>query len=318
MLSIGVLGINFKTADLALREAIARGAQTLNGERAIFFSHPIVVLSTCNRTEIYFSDDDLPGVHSDLLAYLRKQIEVPFEHRLYSYFGTDCFTHLCRVTAGLDSAIFAETEIQRQVKLAYGKARVLPSCLHFAFQKALKVGKTVRTQLELERGSPTLYSKLWQMTNWKNKRILIVGHSEINRGLISFLQHKDVQNISICTRYLDAVKLEGIHLSDRNALNEWQQFDVIVCASRSEKYLIKGQGSMRHWIFDLSVPRNVDPEVGKSTNLYNIDELIERNEPLHKIEACEALVRSNVTKLARIYRVKTQHGLENVEMQSHL
>jgi len=316
MLQIGVLGINFKTAELALRESIARGAQSLSGERAIFFPHPIIVLSTCNRTEIYFSSDDLAAAHSDLLAYLRAQIEEEFEHRLYSYFGVDCFAHLCRVASGLDSAILAETEIQRQVKVAYAQARRLPSCLHYAFQKALKVSKGIRNRLELERGTPTLYGTLWQLAEWKNKRILLVGYSEINRGLISYLMHKQVKDLTLCTRDPFSLKLEGIHLRDRTVLDRWQEYDVIVCASKANGYLISGNGSKNQVIFDLSVPRNVDPNVG--AKLYNIDQLIEQNEGALRLERCEAFLWENVLKLTRIYRSKTQHVADSAEMGLHV
>lgn len=306
MLNVGVLGINFKTADLQLREAIARGAESLRGERALFFPHPIVLLSTCNRTEIYFSAEDLGAAHSDLLAVLRKSVEEPFEHRLYSYFGIDCFAHLCRVAAGLDSAILAETEIQRQVKVAYAQARALPSCLHYVFQKALKVSKEVRSGLGVE--GPSLYGTLWQLAEWKRKRILLVGYSEINRGFASFLMHKGIEGFSLCTRNPAAVRLEGVDLRDRSVLDRWQEYELIVCASKAEEYLIQGKGDACHCIFDLSVPRNVDPEVGKTARLYNIDQLIGQKGEAHPFERCEALLWENVVRLTRIYRIKTQRA----------
>lgn len=310
MLNIGVLGINFKTADLQLREAMARGAQNLH-----FFHHPIVVLSTCNRTEIYFSAEDLASAHSDLLAYFRNVIEVPFEHRLYSYFGMDCFAHLCRVASGLDSAILAETEIQRQVKVAYSQGKELPSCMHYAFQKALKVGKVVRNHLDVT--GPTLYSTLWQLTEWKNKRILLVGYSEINRGFASFLMHKGIEGFSLSTRYPESVRIEGIHVYDRSILERWQEYDLIVCASKAEEYLIAGRSDASHCIFDLSVPRNVDPEVGKTATLYNIDQLGSQSEAQH-FDRCEALLWENVVRLTRIFRFKTRRGQGIEEMGLHL
>lgn len=312
MLSVGVLGINFKTAELHLREAIARGAATLTFERALFFRHPIVVLSTCNRTEIYFSGPDLAEVHTALLAHLRLHIEEPFEHRLYSYFGIDCFAHLCKVAAGLDSAIIAESEIQRQVRLAYASARSLTSCLHYIFQKALKVSKWVRNQLD-PRDLPTLYGTLWHLAEWHCKRILLVGYSEINRGLISFLTHKGVFDLSLCTR--SAIHLDGVHVLDRGALNRWQDYDVIVSASCANGYLITGSSSKSHVIFDLSVPRNVDPAVGAL--LYNIDQLTQKQGTYH-LERYESLVWHEVVKLARLYGLKTQHAQEILEMGSHL
>lgn len=319
MVSIGVLGINYKTADLAIRESIARGAQSLSGEKALFFPHSTVLLSTCNRTEIYFSSDDLALAHSDLLAHLRLQIDEPFEHRLYSYFGIDCFAHLCRVAAGLDSAILAETEIQRQVKVAYAKGRNLPSSLHYVFQKALKVSKEVRNQLDLQRGAPTLYGTLWQLAKWKNARILLVGYSEINRGLISFLMHKGVENISLCTRNPLQVQINGVRVVGRSALNRWQEFDVIVCASHADDYLISGQSDRNHVIFDLSVPRNVDPKVGALVyNIEQVNQLIEQKRSDQTVDLCDGYIWENVLKHIRLYRIKTQRVLESVEMGSHL
>ncbi|MCC6128026.1 MAG: glutamyl-tRNA reductase, partial [Chlamydiae bacterium] len=166
-LQIGVLGVNFKTASLDLREKISRHARALSEEKSFSFHSAVIVLSTCNRTEIYFAGDNLPRIHGDLLALFRSAIDTPFEPHFYSYFGLDCFTHLCRVSSGLDSAIMAETEIQRQVKVAYERASqrsLLPSSLHYVFQKALKVGKEVRNQLAPSFISPSLFTAIWRLS----------------------------------------------------------------------------------------------------------------------------------------------------------
>lgn len=318
---IGLIGINHKTADLVLREAIARGAGHLN-ETPVFFSHPIVLLSTCNRTEVYFSAPDLATAHSELLAYLRCFITEDFEQRLYSYFGTDCFLHLCRVTAGLDSAIFAESEIQRQVKIAYAKAtekQMLTKCLHYSFQKALKTGKLVRSKLASK--NPSLYHTLWNLGDWKNSKILLIGNSEINRGFASFLMHKDVDGFCLATQNPDAVRLEGVHVRDRSILQHWQAFDLIVSASKADQYLISGKATKPCTIFDLSVPRNVDPEV-EGVTLYNIEQLNGMMEQdLTKQAQGETLVWESAIRLSQIYRCrcsKTQRGLEIVGTGSHL
>src|SRR5690606_30735119 len=159
----------------------------ISGERALFLNHPMVLLSTCNRTEIYFSGEDLADIHSDLLSFFRLYLSEPFEHRLYAYFGIDCFSHLSRVASGLDSAILAETEILAQVRLAYSRAAQifsLPSCIHYMFQKSLRVAKHTRSSFSLEKGIATLYGTLWQMAeeqlgDLKEARILLVGYSEI-------------------------------------------------------------------------------------------------------------------------------------------
>lgn len=323
LLRVGVIGINHKTADLSLREAIARGAESFSGERSLFSGYPTVVLSTCNRTELYFASDDPAQAHSALLAILRKQIAEPFEQRLYSYFGIDCFAHLCAVASGLDSAILGETEIQRQVKVAYARACSLiqlPSALHYIFQKSLKVGKEVRSELEMERGAPTLFGMIWQIASekWnspKGKKILLVGNSEINRGFAAFLMHKGIEQFTLCTRDPSSLRLEGVRVGCRKLLAEWASYDWIVCASKAEDYLIRGKGAKEHLIFDLSVPRNVDPEVdlASSSALWNIEQVNQRIEGRRKaerdcLEKSHALVWHHVLRLARIYRQKSERA----------
>ncbi|MDE3047760.1 MAG: glutamyl-tRNA reductase, partial [Verrucomicrobiota bacterium] len=243
MRSIGILGINHKTAPLALREKMARAVTGLKNNR--FFPYPTILLSTCNRTEIYYCAEDLAAAHSHLLSFLRSQVEEPFEQALYSFFGVDCFFHLCCVASGLDSAIFAEGEIQRQVRIAYSSSvEGLPACLHFVFQKALKVSKEVRSKQQ-QQGCFTLYQALWRLACWQNRKILLVGYSQINRGLLSFLMHKGIGHLTLATRRPDQVRLEGVQVTDRSLLSRWEEFDVIVCAAHADDYIIRegGHGS---------------------------------------------------------------------------
>ena len=321
MLKIGVIGLNHEVADLAFREAIAKGAEVLAGPNAIFFAHPTILLSTCNRMEIYFSGDDLAEVHSDLLQRLRNQIPEAFEHRLYSYFGLDCFSHLVKVTAGLDSAIVAETEIQRQVKIAYGKAAAiceLPSCMHFVFQKALKLSKFIRSRLEIDRGAPHLFRAIWTLAEGVQKgRILLVGHSELNRKLAHYLFQRGVQMFSLATQNPSAVCVPGAVACGREELLHWHKYDLIVCATASRQYLLSGQGRLGQVIFDLSVPRNVDPEIER-VKLYNIEQLNQwirerRDLQFSKVEESLEVIRQETLRMAKCYKEKmgVKHVLYN-------
>jgi glutamyl-tRNA reductase len=326
-LHVGVLGMNFKTAPLSLLEQAAKGSSHLSGERALFFKHSTIVLSTCSRTEIYFSAPDLAEAQGDILSFLRLHMEEPFEHRLYSYFGVDALMHLCRVTAGLDSAILAETEIQRQVKVAYGKASAvirLPSSLHYVFQKGFKIAKEARSRAQLDRGEASLYGTLWNLGaeslgDLKKRRILLVGYSEINRGFASFLLHKGISCFFLCTTRPEQVQLERAIVYGREALNDWPSYDLIVCASQSVHYLIAGEGR-GGVIFDLSVPRNVDPRT-RGVKLMNIEQIHQVIEKLQKkqregIDECEAFIEQSALRLSSLYRkkmeknFKTPHVLE--------
>lgn len=313
-LKIGVIGVNFKTADLALREKMARAAEDLMGEKALFFRHPTIVLSTCNRLEVYFSSKDLAEAHNDLLSFFKLRINGSFEQKLYTFFGYDCFSHLCFVASGLDSAILAETEIQRQVKNAYRNAHrvlALPSVLHYVFQKALRVSKQLRSRLVVEQGAPTLFGTLFHLMkghfqDLSKIQILLVGNSEINRGFASFLERKKVKGYTFCTRAPSKVRGKAV---GREELKSWNRYDMISSASYAKEFLIQGGSKREHLIFDLSVPRNVDPNVEKNSlvKLYNIEEIdqmieqktVARNVSLKQFEKW---VQDYVLKLALAYR----------------
>jgi glutamyl-tRNA reductase len=307
-LRVGIIGINYKTSDLTFREKFSRVGEKLSGERALFFKHPTVLLSTCNRTEIYFSAEDLAEAHSDLLSFFRVHLFEPFEHRLYAYFGIDCFCHLSRVTSGLDSAILAETEIAAQVKQAYllaSKTTLLPSCIHYIFQKSLRVAKFARNSFSLRKGDATLFGTLWQ-----EAKILLVGYSEVNRGFGAFLLHRGIQGFSLTTRRPALVCMEGAVIRGRDLLERWTEFDLIVCAAKSEEYLIRGEGAGHHLIIDLSVPRTADPKIKGATlwNIEEIDRFVKKNRRLAEegLEWGEAFVQEYAHRLAKIYLAKLE------------
>lgn len=286
---IGILGINYKSSDLQLREKVARVcAHLFSNDSQVASRLYTVLLSTCNRTEIYFSSDDLAETHSELLNLLREQLPLNFEHKLYAYFGSECFAHLCRVTAGFDSAIVAETEIQRQVKTAYSNAACdhrLNSEMHFLFQKSLKVGKMIRSSYLPPGGAPTLEKLIYELSRkmLHTFSVFFVGNSEINRKMIAFFRARGIENMRLCTRGLhsakDLAKEYHLELVDWNERATWQSSEVVICGSHFTNYAITPeqlQSACRNRvIFDLGLPRNVDPSLARhpGIRLFNIEEL---------------------------------------------
>lgn len=322
---VGIIGISYKTADLSLREIVARRTAFLLEELAF----PAVILSTCNRMEIYYSGSDLSKIHTDLLAILKGEIQEAFEHKLYSYFGYNCFSHLCRVTAGIDSAIFGETEIQKQVKNAYQKAcgkMDLPSCLHYLFQKSLKIGKLLRSTLIFSRGMPSINEIIWETARLffkepKSCSILFVGFSQINRQIFSYFHHKGCKKMTLSSRQASAWEYTQEHESSFlpwNQLGSFSEYDIVITASHAEEYIITRNSKYQKengqiLIFDLSVPRNVHPDVGLSpfVNLFNIerlDALVEKKKEqyLHEIARSEKVMQENVRRLMSIYLEKSR------------
>lgn len=290
---IGILGINSKLADLQLREKLAKTCQRLfAGQNAQHGSCSIVLLSTCNRTELYFHSPQLAETHSYLLDLLRQEIADEFDQQLYSFFGQDCFLHLCQVTSGLDSAVLGETEIQGQVKQAYELATeyiALPKELHYLFQKALMIGKKARNHIVIDRNAFGLEHAILaagqrHFLDCTQAKILFVGASEINCKVITFLKAKQCHSLFICNRTnKTAASLASTHhlqTFDWAKLSEWHAFDWIICGTKANDFILDKKSLSipfkgKKLLMDLSVPRNIDPKMACDSriSLFNIDQL---------------------------------------------
>jgi glutamyl-tRNA reductase len=325
-MKIGVLGINHKSAEISIREYVSRACRVrLACDSEVAENYHCVVLSTCNRSEIYFSSDNLAEAHSVLLNLLREEIDISFEHKLYSFFGFDCFMHLATVTSGLDSAIIAESEIQRQVKIAYEQTLLhynLPSCVHFLFQKSLKLGKQIRSNSSLLQNQITIAKILYQIgeslfKKLQDQPVLFIGNSEINRKVIAYFKRKGVNKISLCTRSLSSAKAmaekEGFSLLPWEGLPCWQEYPVVVCGSNASRFIVDKprENPQTRLIFDLSIPRNVDPILSKHPQLVllNMEELtalIEKKQEKNWVEIhrAETLILEGVQRYHFTFRQK--------------
>ncbi|MCH9609674.1 MAG: Glutamyl-tRNA reductase [Chlamydiales bacterium] len=320
---IGVIGINHKLASLTLREKIAKVCSRRFNPCSLHSKIAYIPLSTCNRTEIYFHADNLSEAHSYLLYVLREGIDEEFEQRVYSYFGIDCFQHLARVTAGLDSAMIGETEIQGQVKQAYLEAKEkLPSELHFLFQKSLKIGKQVRSQFTIRRGLSSLEETIYAtgseyLGGLEDKKILFVGVSNINQKIYSWLQRKKIGKITYCNR--TAEKISHPRKLDWENLERWHTYDLVIFGTKCPHFLIENAPRLSgsRLLIDLSVPRNVNPKMARhpQLKLMNIDQLIrvmERNRNL-KLSELEWIESQIIDKES-----KKQFGIFTLKKLSHL
>ncbi len=330
---VGVLGINHKLANLELRELLAKACQRCFMSGTLSYSgHVNILLSTCNRTEIYFSSNDLAATHSYLLQMLRSEVQQEFDQKIYSYFGYDCFLHLTRVTAGLDSAIFAETEIQRQVKVAYetgANCINLPSELHYLFQKALKISKMVRAEFVLGRGMADLEHAIFQagvslFEIPAQSKILFVGASDVNCKVLGFLKKKNCHDITLCNRSLPRAqaiaKQYQVSTLEWGRICDWPQYHWIIFGTRAPHYLatkdqIPKECSSRKLVIDLCVPRNVDPVIGQRYTLLNIDQLnrelnVRKQQMASTISQVEERITLASQRHVESFRVKTEFMAE--------
>lgn len=326
-MKVGVIGMSCKVAQLQLRELFSKSAaKLLDNISDLAHQYHSVLLLTCNRIEIYFTAENLSNAHTELLQALRNEMNCAFEQQIYSLFGCDCFLHLGRVTAGMDSTIVSETEIQGQVKQAYESAvayRDLPSQMHYLFQKALRVGKTVRTAYPMPQGMPNLEQAAFDLgttffPQFRQTKVLFVGHSEINRRILPYFKAKGVADLTLCTRSPYAAQefaLEnGVKLVSWKELDSWTAYDFVVCATTQNRYLIH---PVKHpvrtrCIVDLGMPRNVCPELKKDTkiHLFNIEEmgaLVQKKRylKLEQISESELLIQSLIQRYLALFQEKT-------------
>jgi glutamyl-tRNA reductase len=272
-MQIAVVGVNFRQAAVEMREQfILRSAQLFQHP---FSAIPHVILTTCNRAEIYFS-----CAHLEIVQELVFQ---ELEH-IYTFANKTCFVHLAKVTAGIDSAILGESEIQRQVKESYelaAKEQTLPPDLHFLFQKALRIGKIIRSHRFYQQpyGLKEVVSHFLSRYVAPTDPILFIGYSEINRRIIKHFLQMGISSISLCTKSPSAVTLKNIEVIDHQRMHQWVTYPVVIVGVKETKYLLtKPEGKVEtECLIDLGVPRGVDPSLAPlvKKGLWNIDHLID-------------------------------------------
>lgn len=323
---IGVIGINHKSAPLELRERVARGFLSEFGEKKNSFQG--ILLSTCNRTELYFCPRSLPSflkhlarvniteAHIEILSNLKKSVEGEFEYALYSYFGQDCFNHLGRVISGVDSAIFGESDIQRQAKIAYQvatKKNPLSHELHYLFQKGLKIGKDMRSSFLLAQKDMSLSHAIHSILEWNIKslpkaKVLFIGNSTINRKLINFFGQLGYKEMTLCTRMTEG-DLPKIALGNWDILENWEEYDVVISATYHDDFILKSPRKeiKDTLLFDLSIPRTIDPKLSKHPRLklYNIDQIgqiahIKRGGK--EIALCDKIIENAVSRQIQLFK----------------
>jgi glutamyl-tRNA reductase len=316
------LGVSHHTAPLSLRERLAlpegRAAGVLN---SLVSEEPIseaAALSTCNRTELYLIATDSVDAEAAALSVLSREAGIrPTEllGPLYSLRGAEAARHLYRVTAGLDSMILGEAEIQGQVKRAYELALVEGATgpiLNRLFRGALAAGKRARTETAVgEKGVsiPSVAVELAQrnLGDLSARRVLLIGAGETSELTARALAARGSDAVFIANRgYNRAISLaqrfggEAVRIDELPV--QLASADIVVSATnsphhlieRSELEVIMGQrDSAPLLLIDLAVPRDIDPGCREieGVSLFDVDEvqaIVEQNASGREAEARRA------------------------------
>ncbi|MCB4757485.1 MAG: glutamyl-tRNA reductase [Elusimicrobia bacterium] len=298
-----VIGLSHKTAPVELREHLAvptsRLEEILNEIKSLEGVKETVVLSTCNRFEIYARPiaDRNQLLESIGRYFTRLFPQANSEKVLYRHQGPDAVLHLFRVVAGLDSLVIGETEILGQVKSAYLTAQglgVTGKITNVVFQRALFVGKQIRTKTDIARGASSVGSVAVQLAGrifekLRDHRVLLLGAGEIAEATARHLLSQKVGQFVILNRTLSkAEDLAHQFNGEARPLDcleaELLKADIVIGSTSSDKPLItkemvksvmKRRRQRSLYFIDVAVPRNISPKVHDLDNvyLYNIDDL---------------------------------------------
>jgi glutamyl-tRNA reductase len=303
-MGIKVLGVNHRTAPLEVRERFAHGAHEVPGSLARVMAAGAsggVLLSTCNRTEFYLVADDDPAIEA-AWALLGERLASdgggePAAPREYGYVARDreAVLHLYRVSAGLDSMILGESQLQGQVRDAWEASRAQAGpVLHRLFQTALHVGSRVRTETALGMGTASAASAAVAVAgkifgDLAGRTALILGAGDMAELAATCLNTEGVQVTLVANRTQERARAIAERLGARAlTLDEaWPHFattDIALCSTAAPHavvtwervgQVIAGRGGRPLCILDLAVPRDVEPAVAQIENvfLYDVDDL---------------------------------------------
>ncbi len=321
-MQVGVIGINsFSCPLIYLREKMTQIFSHLFSQSDSKLEASYVLVSTCHRSELYFSSFCLSDTHIKVLQLLREKIHEPFEGVFYSYFGQECFLHLGRVICGMDSLIFGESDVQRQVKVAYERSRhlrKLSSSLHYLFQKGLKIGKEMRTTVfsSHSRLPDAVFTILKRLQKERMSRsILFVGNSMINRTMASFFMKKKEYDLYMTTRNPNK-KFLSLKIYNWEMCDRWMQFDVVIAATYHDGYILKECRKLKHLkkqiiLFDLGMPRNMDPLLHYHPlidlfSLHTLSQIANGQQKVtgKKIQFCETRIENVIEKQVDLFYKK--------------
>ncbi len=324
-----LLGVSHRTAPVEVRERLdfaTRGLDhALGALAARAAAAESVVVSTCNRAELYVACGDPRTAREDLLAFLADYHgldRASIEPHVYELADGDAARHLFRVTAGLDSLVVGEPQILGQVKEAFATAstsRTLGPVMNRVFPWSFTVGKRVRNETGLAEGAVSVSFAATALARkifgeLKGRTVLVVGAGEMGKLTAQHLKAQGVDRVLLVSRTLAhatslASAIGGTPLPWQDLDGAIGEADIVVSATGATlpvltrpriEGVMRGRRNRPLFVIDIALPRDVDPAVGdlEAVFLYNIDDL-------------EGIVRENLSRRAsEVQRAEAIVGAE--------
>jgi glutamyl-tRNA reductase len=337
-MSLVVIGLSHHTAPVTVRErfafAEARIPAVLQLLRESSIATEAVILSTCNRVELYAVTPLEPRKAFPMLQEFLvtcHDYRDPLTDELYTLTEPHSLEHLFKVACGLDSMVLGETEILGQLKKAYDLAlqhQHSGSRLNKAFQKAFNVAKLIRTDTNIQRGSISVGSVAVELaekifTTLNNRQVMVIGAGDTSEKTARSLLSRGAHSIIVSNRSHEraielAKELDGRAVHFDEWAKEFHKIDIVISSTSAPHYvldraklepLMKLRKNRPLLLIDIAVPRDIEPEVNFLENvyLYNIDDLqniadgylTQRKEEINR---CETIIREKARALLAGFR----------------
>ena len=330
-MNIIVVGLSHKTAPVELRELLvvpnSRMGEALNRLMAHAGIREGMLLQTCNRVEVYAIADQVEQGFSAIQEFfVDTHLSVSAEQllpRLYCHAEDRAITHLFRVASSLDSLVVGEPQILRQVKDAFQDAlthHATGVILNKVVKKAISVAKRVRTETRIAENAVSVSYAAVELakkvfSNLAARTVMLVGAGEMAKLAAQHLVNHGVHEVLLTTRdpvraAEMATRFNGTSIPFEEFRANMHRADIVLCSTGASHYLINPEDVERavraRWnrpifLIDVSVPRNIDPDVRQVDNafLFDIDDLeshIEQNREERMLEAAraESIVKDEV------------------------
>lgn len=334
---IGLVGLSHKTAPVEVRECFSLDSDRITSclNEICSKAEEAVIVTTCNRVEIYFAACDMDKTSGLILDVLQKASNLPLkkiEEHIYKKYSREAVLHLLTVASSLDSLVVGENEISGQVKEAYRKSsdeKKTGQILNRLFHQAFKTAKRVRTETEISKSPLSVAYIATELArsifeDISKRKALLIGAGEMGELILKYLTKYNIKEITIANRsFHNAERIANninadariITLEDIKTASAG--VDIIISSVNSQhhiithelaKNIIRARGSDPLFMIDISVPRSIDPEAGRLKNvfLYNIDDLKTISDEnlknrLQEVELAKQLIESDATEFYEWY-----------------
>jgi glutamyl-tRNA reductase len=318
-MSIVLVGVNHKSTPLAVRELLALSDDACTAGLRSLVDGEIVreglIVSTCNRVEVLTETaaGRLNETTERIIEFLTRANNLPrsqFEKELYQHTDDQAVRHLFRVASSLDSMVVGEPQVLGQVRRAYSIAleagttgRILNRLVHHAF----RVAKRVRTETGIAANAVSISYMAVELgkkifDSFAGRTALLIGAGEMAELAARHLVNAGVSNVLLANRSEEparklATELGGTPVPFNRLTEHLSRADIVICSTAADDYIVtepmmRAASATRRnrpvFFIDISVPRNIDPAVGKIPNVFVFD-----------IDDLESVVSSNIRERER-------------------